>query len=130
MQNRVARGLGAVVTCAHMSNWSISEALTDPAIHQPITLRSEFKFTLRHIPTEITLRLYTPLHSSAVLVRQSHSISVPGLDPQEPAACEDETQEGEALQAVISQLVCTYNAGVAKGLQPDASWLQTNPDFR
>ncbi len=113
-----------------MSNWSTSEALTDPAIREPIAFRSEFRFHLRDIPTEITLRVYNPIHSSTVLVRQSHSISVPGLDPQEQAACEDQTQEGEALQAVIGQLVCTYNAAVEKGLKPDPSWLQPNADFR
>ena len=113
-----------------MSTWSISEALTDPAIREPITFRSEHRFSLRDIPTEITLRLYNPIHSSALLIRQSHFISVPGLDPQEQASCEEQTQEGEAIQSIISQFVCTYNAAVAQGLKPDASWLQPNPEFR
>jgi hypothetical protein len=52
------------------------------------------------------------------------------LDAQEQARCEDETKEGEALQAVISHFVCSYNAAVGKGLQPAASWLRSNPDFR
>ena len=63
------------------------------------------------------------------MIRQSHLISVPGLEPQEQAACEDETQEGEVLQQVISGFVCVYNAALAKGLKPDPSWLQPNPDF-
>lgn len=111
-------------------SWSTSEAMTDPAIREPMSFRSEFKFHLRDIPTEITVRFYNPIHSSAVVVRQSHTILVPGLDPQEHAACEDETQDGEVLQNVVSGFVCVYNAAVAKGLKPDPSWLQSNPEFR
>ena len=54
--------------------------MTDPAIREPMAFRSEFKFFLRDIPVEITLRLYNPIHSSTIVVRQSHLISVPGLD--------------------------------------------------
>ena len=104
--------------------------MTDPAIREPMAFHSEFKFFLRDIPTEITLRLYNPIHSSAVIVRRSHSISVPGLDPQEQAACEDETQDGEVLQNAVSGFVCAYNAAVAKGLNPDPSWLRQDPEFR
>ena len=111
-------------------SWSISEAMTDPAIREPMTFHSEYKFFQRDIPVENTVRLYNPIHSSAVLVRQSHSISVPGLDAQEQAICEDQTQDGEVLQSVIGGFVCVYNAAVAKGLKPDPSWLQQNPEFR
>ncbi len=111
-------------------SWSTSEALTDPAIREPMSFRSEFKFHLRDIPTEITLRLYNRVHSSTVIVRQSHDILVPGLDAQEAASCEDQTEDGEVLQSVISQFVCVYNAAKAKGLKPDAGWLRQNPEFR
>lgn len=104
--------------------------MTDPAIREPMSFRSEFKFCLREIPVEITLRLYNPVHSNTVIVRQSHSISVPGLDPQEQAKCDDLTQDGDALQNVISVFVCAYNAAVANGLKPDSSWLRQNPEFR
>jgi hypothetical protein len=110
-------------------SWSTSEALTDPAIRAPTSFHSEYKFHLRDIPTEITLRLYNPLHSSAITIRQSHMISVPDLEPQEQAACEDETQEGEVLQKVISAFVCVYNAALAQGLKPEPSWLRPSPDF-
>lgn len=110
-------------------SWSTSEAMTDPAIREPMAFRSEFKFFLRNIPVEITLRLYNPIHSTTVVVRQSHLISVPGLDQHEQGVCEDQTQDGEVLQSVVSQFVCVYNAAVAKGLKPGSSWLQQNPDF-
>ena len=110
-------------------SWSTSEAMTDPAIREPMAFRSEFKFFLRNIPVEITLCLYNPIHSTTVVVRQSHLISVPGLDQHEQGVCEDQTQDGEVLQSVVSQFVCVYNAAVAKGLKPDSSWLQQNPDF-
>ena len=110
-------------------SWSTSEALTDPAIREPLSFRSEFRFHLRDIPVEITVRLYNRVHSSTVMLRQSHTISVPGLDPQEQASCEDETQDGEVLQNLISHFVCVYNVAVGKGMKPDASWLQRNPDF-
>ena len=103
--------------------------MTDPAIREPMSFRSEFKFRLRGIPVEITLRLYNPMHSSAVIVRQSHVISVPGLESQESPSQEDETQDGEALQNVVSDFVRVYNTAIAKGLTPEASWLQKNPEF-
>jgi hypothetical protein len=110
-------------------SWSISEAMTDPAIHEPMTFRSEFRFFMRDIPVEITLRLYNPIHSSAIVIRQSHLISVPGVDQPEQPDCEDQTQDGEVLQNVICRFVSVYNAALAKGLKPDASWLQQNPEF-
>lgn len=126
-------GLNVVLarhSLASFMSWSTSEALTDPAIREPMSFRSEFKFFLRDIPVEITLRLYNPIHSSTVIVRRSHLISVPGLDQARPANCEDQVHEGEALQIVISELVRVYNAAIAKGLKPQASWLQQNPEFR
>ena len=111
-------------------SWSTSEALTDPAIREPMAFRSEFKFFLREIPVEITLRLYNPIHSSAIILRQSHLISVPGLEPQGQLNDGEQTEEGEALQNVISKFVGAYHAALAKGLKPDASWLQENPAFR
>jgi len=110
-------------------SWSTSEALTDPAIREPMSFRSEFRFFLRDIPVEITLRLYNPIHSSTIIVRQSHLITVPGLDRPEQASCEDQTQDGEVLQSVVSEFVCIYNAAIAKGLKPETSWLQQNPGF-
>ena len=103
--------------------------MTDPAIREPMSFRSEFRFFLRDIPIEITLRLYNPIHSSTIIVRQSHLISVPGLDRPEQASCEDQTQDGEVLQSVVSEFVCIYNAAIAKGLKPETNWLQQNPGF-
>ena len=110
-------------------SWSTSEAMTDPAIREPMSFRSEFRFFLRDIPVEIVLRLYNPIHSSTIIVRQSHLISVPGLDRQEEASCEDPTQDGEVLQSAVSKFVCVYNAAIAKGLKPEATWLKKNPEF-
>ena len=111
-------------------SWSITEALTDPAIRKAVSFRSEFKFYLGDIPVEITLRVYKPIHSSALIVRPSHLLSVPGLDKAMQTSCEEQEQEGEALQIVIKELVCTYNAAIAQGLKPEASWLRQNPEFR
>ena len=110
-------------------SWSISEALTDPAIREPIAFHSEFKFRLGDIPTEITVRFYNPIASSRVIVRQSHAISIPGLDSQAAAECEDETQDGEVLQRVVCEFTRAYNAAIEKGMKPDPSWLTPNPDF-
>lgn len=110
-------------------SWSTSEAMTDPAIRNPMSFHSEFKFFLRDIPVEITLRLYNPIHSSTIVVRQSHLISVPGVEAPKQADCEDQTQDGEVLQSVVCQFVGVYNAAIAKNLKPDSSWLQQNPEF-
>src|SRR5437773_1563492 len=111
-------------------SWSREEALTDPAIQEPLILVSEFRFFLRDIPTEITIRLYRPIHSGRTIVRQSHNISVSGVNAPPAAQCEDESAEGEVLHAAVDELICVYNAAREKGLTPDKSWLKPNPDFK
>ena len=109
--------------------WSREEDLTDPSIREPLIFLSEFRFSLRDIPTEISVRLYRPIHSDNIVVRRSHDISVSGLNPQQAAKCEDDSKEGEVLHAAVDELVCVYNAARAEGLKPDGSWLKPNPSF-
>jgi len=109
-------------------SWSREEALTDPAVVGPMKFLSEFRFTLKGIPTEIVVRLYQPVHSADLLVRRSHDIVIDGI--KAPASnCEDCSSEGEVLHAAVNDLIAAYNAARAKGLKPDASWLKPNPDF-
>jgi hypothetical protein len=110
-------------------SWSREEALTDPAIREPLIFLSEFRFSLRDIPTEISIRLYRPIHSQAIVMRRSHDISVRGLDPKPPVPCDDESREGEVLHAAIDELLSVYNAARAQDLAPDAAWLKPNPNF-
>jgi hypothetical protein len=109
--------------------WSREEALTDPAIRQPLVFISEFRFSLRDIPVEIAVRLYRPVHSSKIVVRRSHDISVSGLSAQQATECKDDSKEGEVLHAAVDELLCVYNAARANGLKPDTSWLKPNPNF-
>jgi hypothetical protein len=109
--------------------WSREEALTDPSIREPLIFLSEFRFSLRDIPTEISVRLYRPIHSAKIVVRRSHDISVSGLNAQQAAKCEDDSKEGEVLHAAVDELLCVYNAARAQGLTPATSWLKPNADF-
>ena len=109
-------------------SWSREEALTDPAVREPMMFTSEFRFRLRDIPTEIILRLYRPLHSGRIVVRRSHNLSIPQVGA--PAAHADETDsEGDALHAVVDEMVSLYNTARGQGLTPDASWLKPNENF-
>ena len=110
-------------------SWSREEALTDPALVKPMKLLSEFRFSLREIPTEIAVRLYQPIHSIEILARRSHDIVVDGVQAS-PTDCENPSSEGEVLHAAVNELIAMYNAARAKGLKPEASWLKPNPDFR
>ena len=110
-------------------SWSTNEAFTDPAIRGSMSFRSEFKFFLKEIPVEITLRLYDPIHSEDIVVRQSHMISVPEMGPAQEPVCADQTLEGEVVQSVIRQFLDVYNAAVGKGLKPEASWLKLDTNF-
>ena len=38
--------------------------------------------------------------------------------------------EGDALHAVVDEMVSLYNAARAQGLTPDISWLKPNENFR
>lgn len=111
-------------------SWSREEALTDPAVREPIMFTSEFRFRLRDIPTEIILRLYRPLHSGRIVVRRSHDLSIPQAAALAPAAqVDDGNSEGDALHAVVDEMVSLYNRARAQGLTPDTSWLKPNENF-
>ena len=112
-----------------MSSWSREEALTDPAIRDPMKLLSEFRFQLKDIPTEIIIRLYQPVHSGRIIIRRSHEIAVDGISPGKEYNYNEEASEGEALQAAVYDLVSVYNAARAKGLKPDQGWLKPNSIF-
>jgi hypothetical protein len=111
-------------------SWSREEALTDPAIVEPMKFLSEFRFSLKGIPTEIAVRLYQPVHSGRIVIRRSHDIAVEGISSAKTHDYNEESSEGESLQAAVCNLVSVYNEARAKGLQPTASWLKPNPDFR
>jgi hypothetical protein len=112
-----------------MSSWSREEALTDPAIVEPMKLLSEFRFCLKGIPTEITIRLYKPVHSGKIVIRRSHNVSVEEISSGKTYDYDEDSSEGEALQAAVCDLVSIYNAARAKGLKPDPGWLTPNPNF-
>src|SRR5438105_7838052 len=103
--------------------WSREEALTDPSIREPLIFLSEFRFSLRDIPTEITIRLYRPIHSSKIIVRRSHDVSVNGVDAAAAAPPDDEGHEGEVLHGAVDQHLSLYNAARTKRLNTDTSWL-------
>jgi len=89
---------------------------------------SEFRFHLKDIPTEVTIRLYRPLHSGRMVARRSHDLVIPNVTA--PSAANEETDsEGAALHMSINELVQLYNAARAQGLTPDASWLKPNEQF-
>ena len=110
-------------------SWSREEALTDPAVKEPMIFVSEFRFNLRDIPTEITMRIYRPLQSSRIIVRRSHNLSIPQLAAPGSAIEAEVESEGDALHLAVDQIVEYYNAARAKGLKPDGSWLVPNADF-
>jgi len=107
-------------------SWSREEALTDPAIFEPMKFLSEFRFSLRDIPVEITIRLYQPVHSGRIVIRRSHEIAVDGINPAKAQSCDEDSSEGEALHAAVDDFVMVYNAARAKGLKPDRAWLKSN----
>jgi hypothetical protein len=111
-------------------SWSREEALTDPAVREPMMFTSEFRFRLRDIPTEIVLRLYRPLHSGRLVVRRSHDLSIPQVATPALSHADESDSEGDALHLVVDEMVSVYNAARAQGLTPDASWLTPNENFR
>jgi hypothetical protein len=111
-------------------SWSREEALTDPAVREPMMFTSEFRFRLRDIPTEIILRLYRPLHSGKIVVRRSHDLSISQFAAPPPSAPSDGSDsEGDALHAAVDEMVSLYNAARAQGLTPESSWLKPNENF-
>jgi len=111
-------------------SWSREEALTDPAVRGPLMFVSEFRFVLRDIPTEITIRLYRPIFAGQYVARCSHKLAIPGVDA--PAAANDdgaEPSEGRTLHHAVEQLVSTYNAAKSQGLAPGTSWLVPDMEF-
>ena len=110
--------------------WSREEALTDPAVREPMMFVSEFRFHLRDIPTEIAIRVYRPLFSGQYIAHCSHKLSVPGVAAPPASAADDaEASEGRTLHYAVEELVSVYNAARSQGMTPDAAWLVPNADF-
>src|SRR5438270_6829730 len=106
-------------------SWSREEALTDPAVREPMMFTSEFRFRLRDIPTEIILRLYRPLHSGRIVVRRSHDLSISWFAAPAPAAHSDVRESvGGGLHALVDEMVSLYNSACRQGLTPDSCWSQ------
>jgi len=110
-------------------SWSKEEALTDPAVREPLIFLSEFRFRLKDIPTEITIRLYRPLHSGRTVARRSHDLVIPNVAPPAAPDSEEADGEGAALHLSVNELVQMYNSARAQGLTPDSSWLKPNDQF-
>ena len=112
-------------------SWSREEALTDPAVREPMIFVSEFRFHLKDIATEITIRLYRPLFHGDYIVRRSHHLSIPQVEiPPTPAEDDGEPSEGGALHKAMQEYISLYNAACAQGLVPSPIWLTRNPEFR
>jgi len=110
-------------------SWSKEEALTDPAVREALIFVSEFRFHLKDIPTEITIRLYRPLHSGRMVARRSHDLLIPNVTAPPAPDGEEIDGEGAALHLSINELVQTYNAARGQGLTPDGSWLKPSDQF-
>ena len=99
--------------------WSREEALTDPSIREPLIFLSEFRFSLRDIPAEITVRLYRPIHSAKIVVRRSHDISVSGVDERRQQPQKDEGHGGRSSacrgRRTSFDLQCSPRKGIEAG---------------
>ena len=104
---------------------SSEEALTDPAIRKPLVFLSEFGFP-RDIPSGNRRAAVSPGSSKQDRRSTKPRHSVSGINGQQAAICEDDSQEGEVLHAAVDELLCVYNAARAQGLKlkPEASWLK------
>jgi hypothetical protein len=111
-------------------SWSREEALNDPAVREPMMFVSEFRFSLRDIPTEIAVRVYRLLFSGEYVARCSHKLVIPRVSaPSAAGEAETDPSEGGTLHEAVDQLIKVYKAARAQGLTPEASWLIPNTDF-
>ncbi len=91
---------------------------------------SEFRFVLRDIPTEITIRIHRPIFAGQYVARCSHKLVIPGVNaPAVPDEDGAEPSEGRTLHNAVEQLVAPYNAARSQGLAPSTSWLVPNTEF-
>jgi hypothetical protein len=76
-----------------------------------------YGFIARSIPAE--------LWSGEATICQFPQVAAPA-----PAAhVDDGDSEGDALHAVVDEMVSLYNTARAQGLTPDISWLKPNENF-
>jgi hypothetical protein len=109
--------------------WTVETALGDAAVEQPVQFVSEFKFFLKDIPTEITIRLYRPVNGSGVQFTQSHFIQTPDQAGPYRTSRPWNDDEPRALHQVIDGLTSYYKAAVLNGHKPSADWLHENSHF-
>jgi hypothetical protein len=109
--------------------WTPDAALDDPVVERPMVFVSEFRFYLKDIPTEITVRLYRPLQGRAIVFEQSHFIKTPTQAGPYRTDKSWNDDEGSALHQVVFGFTSHYNEAVNRGHRPDPSWLEENEQF-
>lgn len=110
-------------------SWTINAALDDPLIDGPMVFLSEFKFSLKGISTEITIRLYRPHRGAGVIFDQSHFIHTPEQGTPYRTSRPQNDDEASALHQAISGMTRFYEIAVNKGHSPSSSWLVPNDSF-
>lgn len=106
--------------------WTPKDALNNPAVEYPMQLVGEYKFRLKGILTEITIRLYKPFSSDGVEFQQSHFIKTPLQGTEYRTSRPSNSDEGSALHQVVHGLTSHYEAAVRAGHAPSEEWLVPN----
>ena len=108
---------------------SASDILLRDGIDSPLEFLREFRFSLSHIPTEITVRFYRLLGGRGVTFRQSHFIKTPTQTGEYETSRPGNDTEERALSQVVLSFLDFYNEAVQAGHEPDESWLVPNERF-
>jgi hypothetical protein len=106
-----------------------SDILLTDGIDSPLEFVSEFKFSLHHIPTEITVRLYRPLTGRGIMSKQSHFIKTPVQINEYQTSTPGADSPEEALNRVVQGFLNFYHHAVQAGHKPAESWLVPHKSF-
>jgi len=99
-------------------------------VERPREFIGEYKFYLRDIPVEITVRLYKSFNGKGVMFEQSHFINTPSQIDEYRTSRPWNDNEKIALDQAVSGLLRFYNMAVSEGHLPDESWLARNESFK
>ena len=107
----------------------IREIFRQEGIEMPERFVSEYRFYLKGIAAQITIRLYEAVLGDGYLFTQSHFIQTPVQAGAYRTDHANGSSEEVAIQRALRTFLSYYDAAIKEGHEPEDAWLVPNKNF-
>jgi len=107
----------------------IRELFSREGIEMPKRFVSEYRFYLKGIADQITIRLYEAVLGDGYLFTQSHFIRTPIQAGPYTTDHATGSSEEAAIQRALKTFLSYYDGAIKEGHEPEDTWLFPNKNF-